>query len=238
MAEPRAGGPDLNPGRPPRPSWDEYSDRWAALHLGLDPRRASLFVRTWLRLGYGAGRMCAMAGLSAMAVTTVGIVLSLGVPVLALGGGLWLLAAAGLVVLGAIADSADGATAVITSRTTRLGALYDSVADRISELAWLLALWLAGVPGILAAVCGALSFLHEYVRARATAVGLPVDRVITVAERPTRVLVTVIALTVGGVVALFNSRLAAGATTIVVAFWVLFGALGTARLLAAVRPGG
>lgn len=181
--------------------------------------------------------MCATAGLSAMAVTTIGVILSLGVPVLAWGGGPWLLGAAGLVLLAAIADSADGAAAVITSRTTRLGALYDSVADRLSELAWLLALWIAGVPGILAAACGALSFLHEYVRARATAVGLPVDRVITVAERPTRVLVTVIALTVGGIVALFSSRLAAGATTVVVAFWVLFGALGTARLLAAVRPG-
>src|SRR5690606_9083180 len=86
MAEPRTGSKGLNdgPGRGGRPSWDEYSARWATLHLGLDPRKASPFVRTWLRLGYTAGRACVAGGLSAMAVTAAGVVISLLVPLLAL----------------------------------------------------------------------------------------------------------------------------------------------------------
>ena len=49
--------------------------------------------------------------------------------------------------LAAVADSVDGAVAVVTGRTTRLGYVYDSVADRLGEVAWLLAFWLVGAPG-------------------------------------------------------------------------------------------
>ena len=62
----------------------------------------------------------------------------------------------------------DGAVAVVTDRTTRLGYVYDSVADRLGEAAWLLGL-LAGrrARGCWSRPAGALSWLHEYVRARA-----------------------------------------------------------------------
>jgi len=167
----------------------------------------------------------------------VGLVLSAAVPVVVLLGDWWLFVAAALVLASAVADSADGAVAVLTSRTTRLGAFTDAVADRLSEAAWLLALWLAGVPGILVAVCLALCYLHEYARARAAAAGMVGVGVVSVAERPVRVILTVVALVLGGAASPVSARLAAGVMTIVVAVWVLLGLLGGARLLTAIRAG-
>jgi len=207
------------------------------LHGGVDPRRSSRPTRVWIRIAYAVGRGLAALRLSPDTITVAGLVLSAAVPVVVLLGDWWLFVAAALVLASAVADSADGAVAVLTSRTTRLGAFTDAVADRLSEAAWLLALWLAGVPGILVAVCLALSYLHEYARARAAAAGMVGVGVVSVAERPVRVILTVVALVLGGAASPVSARLAAGVMTIVVAVWVLLGLLGGARLLTAIRAG-
>ena len=87
-----------------------------------------------------------------------------------------------------------GALLQVHSSMSRLGYVYDSVADRLGELAWLVAFWLAGAPGWLVVATGAASWLQEYARARATAAGMSEIGVVTVAERPTRVLVAVFGL--------------------------------------------
>jgi CDP-diacylglycerol--glycerol-3-phosphate 3-phosphatidyltransferase len=207
------------------------------LHGGVDPRRSSRPTRVWIRIAYAVGRGLAALRLSPDTITVVGLVLSAAVPVVVLLGDWWLFVAAALVLASAVADSADGAVAVLTSRTTRLGAFTDAVADRLSEAAWLLALWLAGVPGILVAVCLALCYLHVYARARAAAAGMVGVGVVSVAERPVRVILTVVALVLGGAASPVSARLAAGVMTIVVAVWVLLGLLGGARLLTAIRAG-
>jgi phosphatidylglycerophosphate synthase len=205
------------------------------LHGGVDPRSSSAPTRLWIRLAYTVGRALAAVGLRPDAITAVGLLLSAAVPVAVLFGGWRLFVAAGLVVASAVADSADGAVAVLTSRTSRLGAFTDAMADRVSEALWLLALWLAGVPGILVAVCGALAWLHEYARARAAAAGMSGVGVVTVAERPTRVILSALALGLGGLASFINGQLAAGVMTIIVAMWVLLGLLAGARLLTAIR---
>ena len=237
MAEPRLGSPRLTQTtqREGRPGWNEYSARWASLHGGVDPRHSSVPTRLWIRLAYTVGRALAAVGLRPDAITVVGLVLSAAVPVVVLFGGGWLFAAAALVVGSALADSADGAVAVLTSRTSRLGAFTDAMADRVSEALWLLALWLAGVPGILVTLCGALSWLHEYARARAAAAGMSGVGVVSVAERPIRVILTALALGFGGLASFINHQLAAGVMTIAVAVWVLLGLLGGTRLLTAIR---
>jgi CDP-diacylglycerol--glycerol-3-phosphate 3-phosphatidyltransferase len=192
-------------------------------------------TRLWIRLAYTVGRGLSAVGLRPDAITVFGLLLSVAVPIAVLFGGAWLFAAAGLVVASALADSADGAVAVLTSRTSRLGAFTDAMADRVSEALWLLALWLAGVPGILVAVCGALSWLHEYARARAAAAGMSGVGVVSVAERPTRVILSALALGLGGLASYISVQLAAGVMTITVAVWVLLGLLGGARLLSAIR---
>src|SRR6185369_12290407 len=169
LAEPRPGSPRLTrtsqpesrerrDGRASRGRWDDYAASWAALHGGVDPRRSSRPTRVWIRIAYAVGRGLAALRLSPDTITVVGLVLSAAVPVVVLLGDWWLFVAAALVLASAVADSADGA-------------FTDAVADRLSEAAWLLALWLAGVPGILVAVCLALCYLHEYARARAAAAG-------------------------------------------------------------------
>jgi phosphatidylglycerophosphate synthase len=168
-------------------------------------------------------------------VTFVGLVCSLAVPLVVLPRGLWLIAGAGLVVLSALADSADGGVAIITGRGSQLGSFYDSMADRVSEAAWLLALYLLGAPGVLVVACGALAWLHEYARARAALSGMPGLGAVTVAERPVRVIAVVAALALGGALWDVSTRLAPGIITVAVAVWLGLGVLGGTRLLGAIR---
>ncbi|WP_127501289.1 CDP-alcohol phosphatidyltransferase family protein [Actinoplanes solisilvae] len=175
--------------------WDDYATAWSALHGGYDPRRATPVVRGWVRLAYGLGSWLSRLGVGPMAVTTAGLVLCGVVPALvALLGRFGVLLAAVVVLVAALADGLDGAVAVISNRTSRLGYVYDSVADRLGELAWLAAFWLAGAPAWLVVAAGAASWLQEYARARATAAGMSELGVVTVAERPTRVLIAVFGL--------------------------------------------
>jgi phosphatidylglycerophosphate synthase len=169
------------------------------------------------------------------AVTLVGLLLSIAVPVLVVLRGWWLFGAAGLVIMAGLADSVDGAIAFSTARSTRLGAFYDAMADRVGEAAWLVALWLLGAPGILVGVTGGLVFLHEYARAQAGASvkGAPVA--MTVAERALRVLLTAAALVAGGLASSVSPHLAAGAVTIVLALWAALTLLALPRLLGSVR---
>jgi CDP-diacylglycerol--glycerol-3-phosphate 3-phosphatidyltransferase len=177
----------------------------------------------------------AAAGFSPGTVTFLGVAISAAVPVVALVRGPGIFVAAGLVFLAALADSADGAVALITSRNTRLGSFYDSMADRVTEALWLFALWVLGVPGVLVTACGALAWLHEYARARAAVSGMTGIGAVTVAERPTRVIMTILALVCGGAAALIDPKLVPGAVTIVVAVWTVLGVLGGNRLLTTIR---
>jgi len=184
----------------------------------------------WLRIAYRCARLIALIGgqrVTPSAVTLCGLALSLGVPVAAgIGGIVALSTGVALVLLSALADSVDGALAVITRRASRLGHVLDSVADRLSEAAWGLGVWLLGAPAVLAVVITALSWLHEYVRARATLAGMRDIGAVTVAERPTRVIMMAAALTVTGAV---------GVTWPAAAIWIGLALVGLFQLCLAVR---
>jgi CDP-diacylglycerol--glycerol-3-phosphate 3-phosphatidyltransferase len=203
-------------------TWDEYAAAWSRLHGGFDPAGASTLVRGWLRLTYRAGSGLAARGATPMAVTTAGLLLCLVVPAAVL---LNPIVAAVVVLLAAFADGLDGAVAVITGRATRLGYVYDSVADRIGEAAWLAAFWLAGAPGWLVASAGAAGWLQEYARARASAAGMTEIAVVTVAERPTRVLIAIFGLLLTAVVPSWSPP----------ALWLALAVVGLAQLTMAIR---
>jgi CDP-diacylglycerol--glycerol-3-phosphate 3-phosphatidyltransferase len=157
--------------------------------------------------------------------------------------------AAAMVVLGAFADTVDGAVAVVTGRHSALGQVYDSVADRLTEAAWLVALWVLGAPAWLAVCCGAVAWLHEYVRACATGAGMSDIGAVTLGERPTRVLIAGFGLAFCGVAGLAGRELVAGtaslavgsaslaawAATVAAAIWFLLGSVGLGQLTVAVR---
>jgi phosphatidylglycerophosphate synthase len=153
----------------------QWLDEWSALH-GVRP---SGVVVWWLRGVYRVARH--LTWLPPLGLTAGGMVAG------------WLAvwpAAAGLpalgslcIVVGAACDALDGAVEVLSGRVSAFGAVADAAADRLTEVAYALALWLAGAPAWLcAAVCG-VGVLHELMRARAGR-ALP----LTVGERPTRVL--------------------------------------------------
>jgi phosphatidylglycerophosphate synthase len=208
--------------------WDDYASAWSQLHGGFDPRQANVLVRGWVRIAYGVGSWLARHRVGPMTVTTAGLLTCWLVPL-----SVWLLGRPGIfvaavvVLLAALADGLDGAVAVVTGRTTRLGYVYDSVADRLGEAAWLSAFWLAGAPGWLVVIAGAASWLQEYARARATAAGMSEIGVVTVAERPTRVLVAIF-----GLLAAFAY---APLITVATAVWLALALVAGAQLAVAIR---
>jgi CDP-diacylglycerol--glycerol-3-phosphate 3-phosphatidyltransferase len=159
------------------------------------------------------------ARVPAIAVTVLGVVLAVDA-VLFADRLPWL--ALGLVVLSGVADGVDGAVAVLGRSASSLGSVADKVADRISDCAFAAVIWRCGAPWWLALLAGALSVVHEGIRV--VLGGARLAR-ITVAERPTRVVCTVLACGCAGVT---------GATwppTVCAAVWVGLAGVGLGQLL-------
>jgi phosphatidylglycerophosphate synthase len=184
----------------PLPSLDGYFERWQVQHQApdVDPRQL-LFVREVLTLAYRLARPLARWGCSPDALTLWGVWLAGAVLVAADGGGRWVIVAALLALVSAMTDAVDGAVAALTDRATRYGFVLDSVVDRLSDVAFVLALLTAGGEPEAAAGAGVALFVLEYTRARAGSAGLGEVGVITVGERPTRVTITVLSLLAAGV---------------------------------------
>ena len=211
-------------------TWDDYVEAWSRLHGGFDPRTGSAAVRGWVLTAYRMGSWLTARRVGPTAVTLAGVILCLAVPLAAPAGRAGLLVGAVLVLLAGLADTLDGAVAVLSGRVTRLGSVLDSVADRVGEAAWLTAFWLAGAPGWLSVAAGAASWLHEYARARATVAGMSEIGAVTVGERPTRVSIAVSGLLVAGV---FGH--AAIVLTVGAAVWLALAVVGLGQLGVAIR---
>lgn len=207
-----------------------YLDRWSQLHGGYDPRSSRL-THAWLMLAYTVARPLAVLRVPPDLVTGLGLVVS-GVAVcLAWLGDAWVVGAAVVVALSGLVDNLDGAVAVMTGRTSRWGFVLDSVVDRLSDVLYLVALWLVGAPAWLCVVAGALMGLQEYTRARAGNAGMGEIGVVTVWERPTRVIVTAMFLLGAGIhVESAPQWASAGA-----AAWAALGLVGLAQLVVVVR---
>jgi len=216
-------------------TWEEYAAEWSALHGGFEPDTASPVVRGVIRLAYRGGTLLGRLGLSPTAVTGLGLLLCGAVPFAVLLGPAGLILGGVIVLLASFADGLDGAVAVVTGKVSRLGFVYDSLADRLGEVGWLMAFWLAGAPGWLVVAAGAVSWLHEYARARAVAGGMSDIGVVTVGERPTRVAVASSALVVGGIAGLVHP----GWDTVVIiagaVVWLALAVVGAGQLITVIR---
>lgn len=211
-----------------RPDADD--DGWSALHGDIEP---SGVVRGWLRIvrALASGPMLRIppdvlsaAGVAALA----GALAAVAVP-----GWPWL--AVPLIVAAGLLDGLDGAVALRTGRARPAGAVVDAVADRIGDVLLGAVLLALGAPPGWVAAAVLLVLLHEYLRARAQAAGMPGVGAVTVAERPTRLIV--VAMAAGGA-AVFPAGLPAlgwgwGATFAIT--WTGIGVAGLAQLLVGVR---
>jgi CDP-diacylglycerol--glycerol-3-phosphate 3-phosphatidyltransferase len=182
---------------PPVPDRDAYFDGWSALHGGFDPRSA-FWPRVWLGMTYRMGRPLAGRGVAPDAVTALAVLVTALALVPAGAGGVWPLLAVVVVIASGLLDNLDGCVAVLQGRTSRWGYVLDSLADRVCDALYLVALWLAGAPAGLCVGAGAAIVLLEYARARAAGAGFDDIGLVTVGERPTRIVVTCFGLAFAG----------------------------------------
>jgi CDP-diacylglycerol--glycerol-3-phosphate 3-phosphatidyltransferase len=161
---------------------------WSSLHGGY-PASRSRIVSRWLRLMERLARPLARAGVAPDLITVAAVVVAAAS--CALTADRWLLmAAAACAAANGVLDGLDGAVAAMTGRATPWGAVLDSVADRVADLALLAAMWLAGADVAATVAAGVALWLLEYTRARATGAGMTEISSVTVGERPARVAVT------------------------------------------------
>ncbi|MBT8224071.1 MAG: CDP-alcohol phosphatidyltransferase family protein [Dactylosporangium sp.] len=234
MAEPRVRvrqGPDTGG----HPGWEAYLETWAGAHGRHDPSLLPPMVTGWLRVAYRLARAGRSLGLRPNTVTALGLGLSAGVVLCAVQGGGWLVLAAALVVASAMADTVDGALAQVTGTSSRLGRVYDAMADRLSEACWLAALAVLGAGAWLVAACGGLTWLHDYLRIKAGTAGTGAARITTVGERSVRTLVVALALLLAGLGGGIGPELPVGAVTAASAIWGLLQATALLQLFAAVQ---
>ena len=202
-------------------SREEYLAAWSRWHGGAGTDSA--LVRGWLSLAYTLARP--LAGLSPPAVTALGLVVAGAAVAPAASGGPWLVLAGVLVGLSGLLDSLDGALAIGTGRASARGFVLDSAVDRLTEVAYAAALWVAGAPGWVAVAFGALCWLPDYLRARAGQAGVDRTGPISVWERPTRVALAGMTLGGAGVVALGGLVVTIGTGT-----GAVLGLVATAQL--------
>lgn len=214
----------------PVPDLAGYLKRWAPLHGDYEPAPASVAGR-WLTLAYTVARPLAARGVSPDALTGWGVLVSAAVAAVAAPGGRWPLVAIAVVVVAGLLDNLDGAVAILSGRTSRWGYVLDSLADRLSDGAYLLALWLLGAPGTVCVAGGSLMVLQEYARARAGNAGMGEIGVVTVWERPTRVIVTAFGFLGCGLLPGHTDLIA----TLGAVAWIALGVVGLTQLLVAVH---
>lgn len=142
-------------------------------------------------------------GVTPNQLTVVGLLISIGAAFLASQG--HFLEAGGTLALASVLDLLDGGLARATGKASSRGALLDSLADRISEIALLLGILIYYVCSgsevwwkpVLVYLALANGFLVSYLRARSESLGI-VSKV-GIMTRPERILVLIIGLLLGWV---------------------------------------
>ncbi|WP_445255577.1 CDP-alcohol phosphatidyltransferase family protein [Nocardioides aurantiacus] len=185
------------PGRGGREDRDDEAAYalWSGLHDGLDPRE-SVWVSGWVRLVHRCARPLAGRGVRPDTVTVVGVLVAALAPLLAALPDAWPALALVAVLLAAVLDGVDGALAAQTGSASAWGRVLDPLADRVSDLLLLAVLVVLGAPLGLVAGLAAVTLLLESVRSSAQVAGMTGPGAVTVWERPSRVIVAVLAVLV------------------------------------------
>ena len=209
---------------------DAYVERWSRAHGGYDVRssRPTLF---WLRLSHGLAAPLARRGVRPTRVTAVGGLGAVAVGAVASLGGRWPLLAAALVVVVALLDGVDGAVAEMTDSTTAWGRVLDQLVDRIGDVGMLVGLWALGAPGPVCAAAAVLTILDESIRSSASATGMSEIGLVTIAERPTRLVLGGVSLAAAGAV----PSVVVPVVTVGAGLWAVLALLATVQLVVNVR---
>ena len=138
--------------------------------------------------------------------------------------------AVGIFLLG-ILDGVDGVLAVRRNQVTQWGAFLDSLIDRVVDVAIGAMLVIAGADPLVVLIAVTFTLVHEYMRARAASVGYRLVGVVSVAEKPTRIILGLVAFTACSVV----TGHAETFTTISAWVWLWLAFIGLTQLFASYR---
>jgi len=165
---------------------NEFTAKWSELHGGAE---IAGVVRGWLWISYRVAKALHAARISPHLLTLLGI--ATGVLTIPTARTSWAIALLALSLLG---DGLDGSLAIFGKQTSDRGAIIDSVAGRITDFAWLVAFTRIGAPLVVVGSAWGLANAQEYLRARAGGLGVREIGVVTIAERPVRASLFVVAL--------------------------------------------
>lgn len=164
----------------------DFLSTWSKIH---GDAQVTGIVKGWLNISYLITKLLAKIRISPNGLTIFGLVF--GVLLYLNSQSIW---APIFLVLSLICDGLDGSLAIITEKSSKWGAILDSVIDRLTEVFWVLALYSLGINLNLLIAVLILSTVQEYLRARAGGVGVVEVGVVTYAERPVRASFVFIAL--------------------------------------------
>jgi CDP-diacylglycerol---glycerol-3-phosphate 3-phosphatidyltransferase len=234
-----------------RVSFATYQAGWRRAHLleeGAQP--GGRVAAAYLRVPYVVGAPLARAGVNPNLITLLALWVALVAGWVATLGPGWAAGAGALTLLAGVADSVDGAVAVLQGRTSAFGFVWDSTADRLADLAVIagpvaLVATEADPPWAGLAVAGGVAaagllLLLEYARARAQAGQVAAAwSLATPGERPTRVILLGLAGLLVGAAQLAGGGLAGAALDLgyplALGVLAVLEAVGCAQLLLAVR---
>lgn len=167
-------------------NFEEFAAQWSELHGGAPIGGVTGW---WLSHSYKAARIASKLRITPNLITVFGVLASVAMAtsVYAAGALCWLLIAF-------YSDGIDGSTAILQSKQSRLGSLFDSLADRISEALWMYMGYLIGIPLWMALSLWCIASTQEYARARLASLGYAEIGVITIGERPVRAIFMAILL--------------------------------------------
>ena len=159
-------------------SREEFFSTWSDLHGNA---KISGIVKAWLSISYLIVRLISRIRITPNILTMFG--LFFGVILFLNANTSW---ASVLLVLSLICDGIDGSLAILTKKSTKWGAILDSVVDRLTEIFWVLALYKIGADLKLLVLVLLTASLQEYVRARSAGLGVSEVGIVTFSERPVR----------------------------------------------------
>lgn len=185
-------------------------------------------IRMWLRLMFVI--TTPLLRFSPNAVTLGGGIFAVGLAALARVPAFYWAIAVGILLLG-ILDGVDGVLAVRRNQVTQWGAFLDSMVDRLVDVAIAMMLVFAGANSLVVLIAVTLTLVHEYMRARAASVGYRLVGVVSVCEKPTRIILGVVAFTACSVVTGHAESFA----TISAWVWLWLAFIGITQLFASYR---
>lgn len=200
---------------------------WSALHGGLRPSRVT---RAWLGLVQWLAGTAPLIRASPDALSVAGVAAAGGAVMAAVADGRWALLTALLVIVSGVLDGLDGAVALRSGRARPLGAVIDATCDRIGDLLFVGVLAVAGAPVPWCAALGAGVLMHEYIRVRAQVAGMAGVGAVTVAERPTRVIVVAVVSLGAGILPTGTPWTGWSWATVGAVLWAGLGVVGLVQL--------